>query len=169
MDPGLRRDDASGLGTESYSRPDLCAKETASSCLAALAAMAGFRLGSRAVSGWDSRYESAVLAHRHLDRHLHLAADRPGGSELAARLRCRQPLQPRRLGDRRFSLPGDRARFAPDPVLPAEFRRSRYLADHPDPDLDVPAPADPLRPCPLDHVVRRRLPRQQTAYVSRSA
>src|SRR5204863_8279962 len=62
-------------------KPDLCAKETECFRLAALAAMAGFRVGSRAVSGWDPRYESAVLADRHPDRHLHLAADRPGGFE----------------------------------------------------------------------------------------
>ena len=80
--------------------------------------------------------------------HLYLAADRAGDPQLAARLRRRQPLQPRRRGDRRFPLSDDRAGAAPDSRVPAEFRRDRHLAGHPDPDLVFLAAPDPRRHCP---------------------
>src|SRR5438067_8542532 len=113
--------------------------------------------------------ESVALARRYTDRHLYLAVDRPGGAELAARLRGRQPLQPRRLGDRRFPLSGDRAGIASDPELSAEFRRYRYLAGDPDSDPYVPAEADHLRSCPVPHLLRRHLPQSSTAYACKSA
>ena len=37
---------------------------------------------------------------------------------------------------------------AADPLVPAQFRRGRYLADDPDPVADVFAAADPVRHCP---------------------
>src|SRR5271155_333709 len=53
---------------------------------------------------------------QHADLDLHMAADRPGGAELARRFRHRQPVQPRRRDDRGFPVACNRAAVAADPA-----------------------------------------------------
>src|SRR5262245_26438511 len=71
--------------------------------------------------------EFAPSPHQHTDHNLYLAADRPGGAELAPRLRCRQSLQPRRRLGQRFSLANYSAGVATDSVLPPELWRDRHF------------------------------------------
>src|SRR5205807_5548829 len=91
-------------------------------------------LGSRASDDMGSPNARRPAPDPAGDPDLYLDLDRPGDPELATRLRRDQPLQPRRLGNRRLPLSGDRTSIAPDPRLSAEFRRHRHIADHPDPD-----------------------------------
>src|SRR5438876_5495287 len=103
------------------------------------------------------------------DPDLYLDPDRPGDPELAARLRRHQPLQPRRLGNRRLPLSGDRAGIAPDPRLSAEFRRHRHIADRADLDPLLPQRPDRRRYCPLPALLRHPSPRRRVASGWRSA
>src|SRR5438552_17188197 len=151
MGPGLRR----GLmrGGVLISR-DRSARKEPPLCPPALAAMTPSGEGRAPSGGWDPPYESAALARRYADRHIHLAPDRAGGVELAVGLWRGQPVQPRRRGHRRFSLSRNRAGVAPDPVVPAEFRRYRHLAGAPDPAPAVSAAPAHLRPCPEPPLMR---------------
>src|SRR5258708_15657077 len=76
--------------------------------------------------------------HRsHRPRSLCLAADRRGNPVLADRLQCRQYAQPVRGVGCGIPLPDHRTGTGADPPHAAELRRSRYLADHFDPDHHV--------------------------------
>src|SRR5882757_6351839 len=101
--------------------------------------MNGYLAGSRSC---DQTREPICHArhsrHRsYRPRSLCLAADRRGNPVLADRLQCRQYAQPVRGVGCRIPLPDHRTGAGADPPHAAEPRRSRYLADHPDPDHHV--------------------------------
>src|SRR6185437_1935301 len=114
-------------------------------------ALATVRSGlyGRATRSDTVAYERGALAHQHADHDLYLAIDRPGGAVLAFSVRGHQPLQPRGRGGRRFPLSHHRAGAEADPLVPAQFRRRRYLADHPDPGPAVYRAAASLRRRPV--------------------
>src|SRR5262249_26259107 len=88
-----------------------------------------------------------VKPDQHGDHDIHLVADRPGGAELAPRLRRRQPLQPRRRVGQRFSVADKRTLAAAESISPPGSRRHRHLAGNPDPDPVFSARPDVRIPC----------------------